>query len=410
MRPLTGGVASDIALVDLGDKSICIKFALPKLKVAADWRAPVHRNAAEYAWLKFAADVAPECAVRVLGHSEERHGFAMEHVSGDGVYLWKSALLGEAPDRGEARAVGNLLGQLHAASASAGFDRNGFDNGGDFLALRIEPYLNYTAQRHPALAAPMKRMAEALHARQAVLIHGDASPKNVLFRRGNPILIDAECATMGDPSFDLAFCMNHLLLKAVHLHRARAQCDLAASMVARPKILFLDEPTTGLDARARIAMWATIRELVSEGATLLLTTQYLEEADELADRIVVIDHGRVIAEGTAEQLKANMAADFIDITVSNPLQVAQASELLRPLSAEAPQTDDLRGHVVLSVESGVQSVAEVVRLLDGQDIPIAELNLRRPTLNDVFLSITGEAIVEEEAKPKRRRFGRRRSA
>ena len=190
----------------------------------------------------------------------------------------------------------------------------------------------------------------------------------------------------------------------------RRRLDLAASMVARPKILFLDEPTTGLDARARIAMWATIRELVSDGTTLLLTTQYLEEADELADLIVVIDHGRVIAEGTADQLKANMAADFIDITVANPLQVAQASDLLRPLSAEAPQTDDLRGHVVLSVESGAQSVAEVVRILDGEDIPIAELNLRRPTLNDVFLSITGEAIVEEVAKPTRRGFGRRRSA
>ncbi|MCE2471689.1 MAG: ATP-binding cassette domain-containing protein [Anaerolineae bacterium] len=190
----------------------------------------------------------------------------------------------------------------------------------------------------------------------------------------------------------------------------RRRLDLAASMVARPNILFLDEPTTGLDARARIAMWETIRELVSDGTTLLLTTQYLEEADELADLIVVIDHGRVIAEGTADQLKANMAADFIDITVANPLQVAQASELLRPLSSEAPQTDDQRGHVVLSVESGVQSVAEVVRLLDGEDIHIAELNLRRPTLNDVFLSITGEAIIEEEAKPKRRGFGRRRSA
>ncbi len=223
VRPLTGGVASDIALVDLGDKSICIKFALSKLKVAADWRAPVHRNAAEYAWLKFAADVAPECAVRVLGHSEERHGFAMEYVSGGGVYLWKAALLSEAPDQGEARAVGNLLGRLHAASASAGFDRNGFENVGDFHALRIEPYLNYTAKGHPALTAPMTRMAEALHSRQAVLIHGDASPKNVLIRTGNPILIDAECATMGDPSFDLAFCMNHLLLKAVHLHGARAR-------------------------------------------------------------------------------------------------------------------------------------------------------------------------------------------
>lgn len=190
----------------------------------------------------------------------------------------------------------------------------------------------------------------------------------------------------------------------------RRRLDLAASMVARPKILFLDEPTTGLDARARMAMWATIRELVSDGTTLLLTTQYLEEADELADLIVVIDHGRVIAEGTADQLKANMAADFIDITVANPQQTARASQLLQSLSAESPHTDVQRGHVSIAVESGAQSIAEVVRLLDAQSVSIAELNLRRPSLNDVFLSITGHEIVEEEVKPKRRGFGRRRSA
>ena len=190
----------------------------------------------------------------------------------------------------------------------------------------------------------------------------------------------------------------------------RRRLDLAASIVARPKILFFDEPTTGLDPRTRIVMWDTIRTLVSDGATLLLTTQYLEEADELADKIVVIDQGHVIAEGTADELKANMAADFIDITVANPLQTAQASALLEPLSTETSQTDDMRGHVILAVENGAQRIAEVVRLLDRDDIRIAELNLRRPTLNDVFLSITGEAIVEEVAKPKRRGFGRRRSA
>ena len=189
----------------------------------------------------------------------------------------------------------------------------------------------------------------------------------------------------------------------------RRRLDLAASIVARPKILFLDEPTSGLDPRTRIDMWETIRILVSDGTTLLLTTQYLEEADELADKIVVLDHGLVIAEGTADELKANMAAEFIDITVANPLHTAKASQLLKPVSTDAPQTDELRGHVVIAVENGAQSIAEVVRLLDSDDIHIAELNLRRPSLNDVFLSITGEAIVEE-VKPKRRGFGRRRSA
>jgi len=186
----------------------------------------------------------------------------------------------------------------------------------------------------------------------------------------------------------------------------RRRLDLAASIVARPRILFLDEPTTGLDPRTRIAMWETIRMLVSDGATLLLTTQYLEEADELADTIVVIDHGKVIAEGTADELKANMAADFIDITVANAQETAKATQLLEKLSTETPSTDDSRGHISLAVGSGAQSIAEVVRLLDAENIHIAELNLRRPSLNDVFLSITGKEVIEAP-KPKRRGFSRR---
>ena len=190
----------------------------------------------------------------------------------------------------------------------------------------------------------------------------------------------------------------------------RRRLDLAASIVARPRILFLDEPTTGLDARARIAMWDTIRTLVSGGTTLLLTTQYLEEADELADKIVVIDNGQVIAEGTSDELKANLASDFIDITLQDPVHTAKAAEALAAISVDAPQADSARGHVVIDVENGAQSIAEVVRALDSQDIHIDNLNMRRPSLNDVFLSITGQEIVEEEVKPKRRGFGRRRSA
>lgn len=250
VRPLTGGVASDIALVEVGGRPICIKFALAKLKVAADWHAPVHRNAAEYAWLTFAADLAPESAVKTLGRSETQHGFAMEYVSGADVYLWKSALLDEAPDRGEASAVGRLLGRIHQASARSGFDRSGFENRDDFRALRIEPYLTYTAGGYPELAAPITAMAEALYDRQTALVHGDASPKNILFRNGNPILLDAECATMGDPAFDPAFCLNHLLLKALHLPGARARYLGNAADLWQAYAPHVDwEPVADIEAR-----------------------------------------------------------------------------------------------------------------------------------------------------------------
>ncbi|WP_299923403.1 aminoglycoside phosphotransferase family protein [uncultured Pelagimonas sp.] len=215
--PLTGGVASDIARVDLGNRSICVKFALPKLKVAADWRAPVHRNAAEYAWLKVAAQVQPESSLTLFGHSVVQNGFAMEFLAGSDVYLWKEALLSQAPDKGEAQAVADILGKIHAASGQDGFDRGPFQNRDDFYALRIEPYLVFTAQQHPNLAKDLTALADMLYASNRVLVHGDVSPKNILFRTSGPVLLDAECATMGDASFDVSFCLNHLVIKALHL-------------------------------------------------------------------------------------------------------------------------------------------------------------------------------------------------
>lgn len=222
VQPLTGGVASDIAAVGLSDGTrVCVKFALPQLRVDEDWQVPVGRNAAEYAWLSFADGAAPGSVPRLLGRSAQAGGFAMELVAGPDVFLWKAALLARAPDGGEAGAVGAALGRIHAASTAPGFDRAPFENRADFHAIRIEPYLRFAATRHPDLAAPLSALADALDAAGArpgaVLVHGDVSPKNILFRAGGPVFLDAECASMGDAAFDAAFCLNHLMLKAVHM-------------------------------------------------------------------------------------------------------------------------------------------------------------------------------------------------
>lgn len=216
VSPMTGGVASDISVVDLGDRRICTKFALAKLKVAEDWRAPLSRNRAEYAWLGFAGRVEPSAVPRLLGRSEAAKGFAMDCIDGPDVINWKQALMTGGGCDGHAARVGDRLGQLHTASVQPGFDRTGFDNGADFVALRLEPYLDFTASRLPQVAEPLHALSAELRRASVVLIHGDVSPKNILFRGTTPIFLDAECATMGDPVFDLAFCLNHLLLKAIH--------------------------------------------------------------------------------------------------------------------------------------------------------------------------------------------------
>lgn len=231
VKPLTGGVASDIARVNCGSTSYCVKFALPRLKVEADWRAPVHRNRAEYAWLEVAAAVAPECALQLHGRSQSEHGFVMEYLAGNSVTLWKSELLAGEVNSGRASAVGDVLGRIHAASTSKSFNASAFQNRDDFEALRIEPYLYFTAKKHPDLADRLRAMGAELYQARQVLVHGDVSPKNILFRDDRPILLDAECATMGDPAFDVGFCLNHLVLKAMHLpQRADALMNEARAL------------------------------------------------------------------------------------------------------------------------------------------------------------------------------------
>jgi len=174
----------------------------------------------------------------------------------------------------------------------------------------------------------------------------------------------------------------------------RRRLDLAGSLISHPQILFLDEPTTGLDPRSRLDMWEVIRERVREGATLLLTTQYLEEADALADSIVVVDRGRVIASGTADELKSQVGGERIEVVVREPGLIAQAAQLLAP-GGDATVDQHTR-RITVPTSGGAQHLVAVVRDLDEAGIAIDDIGLRRPTLDDAFLTLTGHHAEADE--------------
>jgi len=187
----------------------------------------------------------------------------------------------------------------------------------------------------------------------------------------------------------------------------RRRLDLAASLVAQPSILFLDEPTTGLDPRSRLGLWDVINNLVAQGTTVLLTTQYLEEADQLAQDIVVIDHGLVIAHGTSEQLKDQIGGDRIEITVADSSRIDDAVRAVRAVSTGEPLVEESR--VSAPVTGGSTVLVAAIRALDADGIEVSDLVLRRPTLDDVFMSLTGHAAedIPSETPPAKGRRGRR---
>jgi ABC-2 type transport system ATP-binding protein len=169
--------------------------------------------------------------------------------------------------------------------------------------------------------------------------------------------------------------------------------DLALSLVGRPRVVFLDEPTTGLDPSSRLALWEAIRELVAAGTTILLTTQYLEEADRLADRVAVIARGRLIASGTLGELKDAVGGQVLELGFSSAVEAGLAAEALRDVGDRSPELRDgeLDGRVVLPIGEDTARVAEAVRRLDGAGVAVCDLQLQRPTLEDVFFALTGDA-------------------
>lgn len=176
----------------------------------------------------------------------------------------------------------------------------------------------------------------------------------------------------------------------------RRRLDLAASLIISPPVLFLDEPTTGLDIRGRLAMWEIINMLVADGTTVLLTTQYLEEADQLAHQIAVVDHGRVIARGTSDELKAQVGGERIELTVAHRGDLDAAARALRPYSVGELQAKADHRQLVVPVAQGAQFLADIIRDLDAAQVPLDDLALRRPTLDDVFLALTGRAATSDD--------------
>ena len=177
----------------------------------------------------------------------------------------------------------------------------------------------------------------------------------------------------------------------------RRRLDLAASLIVQPKVLFLDEPTTGLDPRGRMEMWGVIEELVKGGVTLLLTTQYLEEADQLADEIAVIDHGKVIARGTSDALKSQVGGERLEVTVDGQ-QIAETTAIIESISGNKAIVDQSLRTITAPVSTGSKALMDVLRALDAAAIHPLDVGLKRPSLDDVFMALTGH-VAEEEPKP-----------
>ncbi|MHB8668363.1 MAG: phosphotransferase [Burkholderiales bacterium] len=220
---LAGGVSSDIVRIDLPGRRLCFKRALAKLKVAADWRAPVERNHAEVEWMRVAEELAPGCVPRILGEDRQAGAFAMEYLAPAAHPVWKSELRDGNIQPETAAAVARIIAAIHAGTALRADIAQRFANDHIFQPIRLEPYLLATAARHPDCAARLHQLAQTTAQTKLALVHGDLSPKNILLAGRGPILLDAECAWYGDPAFDLAFCLNHMLLKCLWRPQWRAR-------------------------------------------------------------------------------------------------------------------------------------------------------------------------------------------
>ncbi len=292
--PLTGGVSSDIWRVDAGGTSWCVKRALAQLKVAAEWKAPVERNAFEWDYMQVASAIAPGHVPRPIAHDKARGLFAMEWLVPDWHRLWKNELLAGRVDAGDAAAMGDLLGRIHSATARDPSLPARFATDASFHALRIDAYLLATARAHPDLAPLIEPIAAQTANTKRVLVHGDVSPKNIMLGPDGPILLDAECAWFGDPAFDLAFCLNHLLIKRLVVTGAEEAMAASFDALAAAYLAHADwEPVEALEARAA-ALLPVLALARVDGKS---PVEYLDEAQRATLRRMA--RGAILAQPEA---------------------------------------------------------------------------------------------------------------
>jgi fructosamine-3-kinase len=280
---LAGGVSSELWRVDLPDRTICVKQALEKLRVKGDWYAPVSRNAVEWDWLSFAAAVVPGQVPEPLAHDEDRGLFAMSFLEARDYPVWKARLLAGTVDRDEAVAVATLIGRLHAASAGDRRCARRFATDGNFASLRINPYLRTIAKRHPDLSGEIEQIIRRTTTTRLTVVHGDVSPKNILIGPSGPVLLDAECAWYGDPAFDLAFVINHLVLKTLVVSERREALVASANALAETYALLVTwESADATVARAAALLPALLLARVDG----LSPVEYLDREQQSAVRAV----------------------------------------------------------------------------------------------------------------------------
>lgn len=259
MVALTGGVSSDIWRVDLATGPVCVKRALARLKVAEVWEAPIERNGNEAEWFRVVSKRVPGCTPRIIAEDQSFGLFVMEYLEPGKNCVWKECLSVGVADPLFAAQVGSTIARIHSATADDKALAHWFGSNEMFHALRLEPYFVATARRHPQLSSQLEALVKRTADTRIALVHGDVSPKNILVGATGPVLLDAECAWYGDPAFDLAFCLNHLLLKGLWVPSAAGAFLDCYEALAKAYINRIDwESPVALEARTTSLLPALI--------------------------------------------------------------------------------------------------------------------------------------------------------